>query len=277
MEYINFEDSYIHEIRLPIYLKTLRVSEVLESNIIFDIVNQDQLQELNNVEISLDMLDSPKDSSESFHTERNKFVYFKLKNFFHDLPALKYLRLAIEFDEGKSTKRMIDGLSLNTLDSLTGFSFWTNSSGFSFPISYLPPACHTLQLCAFTTFSGQFSDTLNSLKIELNGYGKSFEYFWDRFISPLYNLHCLNIYIADTTEIVDFSYLDFPYQLHTLALVKKKGECKFIFNELPPSMSYILLSCPDMEHRKNVVVFQNVVDETFESIFDFHFKNKVLA
>ncbi|GME82048.1 unnamed protein product [Ambrosiozyma monospora] len=94
----------------------------------------------------------------------------------------------------------------------------------------------------FDALSGQFPETLNTLQISLDEYAKSFEYFWDRFITPLNSLYCLKICIAEKTDIIDFSYLQFPDHLHTLELHKYGGKCKFIFKELPPSMIYVDIS-----------------------------------
>ncbi|GME84730.1 unnamed protein product [Ambrosiozyma monospora] len=147
---------------------------------------------------------------------------------------------------------------------------------YDFPISCLPPTCHTLELRGFTTFSRQFPETLHTLEIHLNGYSKSFEYFWDRFITPLDNLYVLKIYVAMTTHTIDFSYLEFLRHLHTLKLFKEFSGCKFIFNELPPSMLYVSLSCPDLPSTtKNAVVLRSVGNKTLESmnhIFDLDFR-----
>ncbi|GME90671.1 unnamed protein product [Ambrosiozyma monospora] len=226
MEYTVFVDSET-ELRLPSHLRVLQISEVLESDILSDIVNRDQLGQLSSADIHLSGADATGIYTD---VERNESVYLRVASFLHELPVLKYLRLSIS---GNCTKRMIRRLSLNTLDHLVGLSFLISTRNFDLPIYYLPPSCLILQLHAFTTLSERFSETLSTLDIMLHGYTKSFEYFWDRFITPLNNLCCLNLTLADTTEVIDFSSLEFPVHLHTLEFHKYAGKCKFIFGELP--------------------------------------------
>ncbi|GME75301.1 unnamed protein product [Ambrosiozyma monospora] len=272
MRSIKFNDYKFPKIRLPIHLTTLTVWESPdEGPVLSDIVNRNQLNGLSNVDIVLFMGDAPEDYTD---LERFESVYFQLKKFLHELSVLRILRLSII---GECTKQMVERLSLNTLNSVSDFSFGIDRNRFDFPIKYLPPTCHMLQLSAFSTLSGQFSETIKTLDVELLGYTKSFEYFWDRFITPLNNLYCLKITLSKTTETIDFSYLQFPEHLHTLELFRGYGDCKFIFNELPQSMIYVLLDFPEMQPTEKSVVFQNVDDESFESmkndVFVFRFKD----
>ncbi|GME80335.1 unnamed protein product [Ambrosiozyma monospora] len=262
MKRVNLEDSVFHEIRLPIHLKSLSVHVDLSVEILSNIVNRDQLGELTTVEINLNIY-----STEGYtHTQRKESTYFfQLGKFLHELPILECLYL--ETNEVTNMKQMVEDLSLNTLDSLVGLSFNPDSScEIDFPLSCLPPTCVSLQLGGFIALSGQFPETLNTLEIYLHDYSKSFDYFWDRFITPLNNLYCLKIYIPEITETIDFSFLQFPDRIHTFELVRSYGGvCKFIFNELPPSMIFVSLRCMASSER-NYVVFHNVDDETLKSM-----------
>ncbi|GMF05199.1 unnamed protein product [Ambrosiozyma monospora] len=113
---------------------------------------------------------------------------------------------------------MAEQLSLNTLDHLVDPSFLASTPQHGFEISNLAPPCSRLLFSGFKTLFGQFPGTLNTLKINLNGYYKSFEQFWERFITPLNNLYRLKIQIAKTTHTIDFSHLHFPQHLHILEL-----------------------------------------------------------
>ncbi|GME77382.1 unnamed protein product [Ambrosiozyma monospora] len=232
---ILIEASEVHEIKFPTHLNILAVSISLDiCEVLSDIVNRDQLGELNTADIYLSPMDTYCDD-----TEIKESLFLQLKKFLHELPVLKYFRL---MSRGMDMKQMIGSLSLNTFDSLVALSLTPEDSGFYnvFPISCLPPACHALELGRFTTLDRQFPETLIDLRISLNEYTKSFEYFWDRFITPLNNLHFLEIGIPNTTYTIDFSYLQFPDKLHTLILKVAVGT-RLFFNELPPSMIWLTL------------------------------------
>ncbi|GME91014.1 unnamed protein product [Ambrosiozyma monospora] len=276
MSNMRFEASDFHEIRLPNELRVLCVNETLECcNVLSNIVNHNQLIELSNVDISLDVPDSRDDIYflDTRIAEERKarigYIIAELGKFLNELPVLKSLRLEFLSYIGKE---VIDHFFVrDAFDSLTGFSF----AGVACPFSYLPPSCLRLKLENYTFLKRPFPETLNTLEIDLSHFTKSFEYFWDQFITPLNNLYCLKIRsigsITKDTETIDFSFLQFPDRLHTLELEKTDGRgCKFIFNELPPSMIYVSVSC--MESTENAVVFhvESVDDESLKSKFVFH-------
>ncbi|GME91282.1 unnamed protein product [Ambrosiozyma monospora] len=230
---ILFEASEVCEIKLPIHLIRLSANPL---GCVSDIVNPDQLGELSYFGTRLVPM-----RAYTHDTERKENIIFQLKKFLHELPALKYFRLAIR---GMDTKQIIERLSLNTLDSLVGLSVHpVPKYGNDFPISCLPPTCHALELKRFITLSGQFPETLNKLRISLSEYTKSFEYFWDRFITPLNNLYFLNIIIPGRIHTIDFSYLQFPDRLHTLELETGDAGSRLFLNELPPSIICVSLRC----------------------------------
>ncbi|GME77373.1 unnamed protein product [Ambrosiozyma monospora] len=267
MDEVHFEDTEFHKIRLPVHLMRLKVSEDFDNEILSDIVNEDQLEELSTTFIDLSVGNYGKSD---IHLKRSKHLFVQLKQFLHELPSLKYLHLTFL---RINMNLMVDYLALNSLDSLVGFAVDLNvmidDYDTEFPLSCLPPTCDLLKLDGFTSLSGKFSKDLNTLKIGLKGYPKSFEYFWDQFITPLNNLYCLKIDINESsTQAIDFSYLQFPDHLHTLVLHFKAG-CTLIFNELPPSMEYVFLECTAMmpSHETNSVVFQNIDVETIKNKF----------
>ncbi|GMG19633.1 unnamed protein product [Ambrosiozyma monospora] len=257
------------DIRLPVHLRILKTVGSIHYNIIENVTNADQLHELTYFELTLI-------SDDSVVAPPDEAIYIsKLKSFIHTVsPSLKYLFLSKTFliPEHYQNKRCFaEQLSLSTIDGLRDLSFSANSHNCDFSLSLLP-SCQRLQFEAYTTLSGQFPETLETLEVNLKKYGKSFEHFWDEYITPLKSLYCLKLSIGGETREIDFTNLLFPPNLYSLQLVKDSGKCDFVFDQLPALLMEALISCPDSPNDdKSVIKFLNVDTDRFKIVKDIFY------
>ncbi|GME71010.1 unnamed protein product [Ambrosiozyma monospora] len=223
-----------HAVNLPIYLRTLAIYSQSNSLSTFEIANASQLVGLSDVYIALE-------ESLCSDTQLNPFI--------HSLPlSVNRLQLnlgrALYGDDIGSH----DGtaLCLNELHRLNHFlfSYYINSDRepVNYNLSNLP-SCNHLELKNFASFGGQFSDTLESLTINLWDLKLQFRESWKNFISPLENLYYFNASIIEYGDI-DFRGLKFPEHLETIELISHEIPCLFSFDYFPDSLISFYYECP---------------------------------
>ncbi|GMG46852.1 unnamed protein product [Ambrosiozyma monospora] len=168
-----------------------------------------------------------------------------------------------------------DELSYTHLKSLRKLSF--SSSCFessNFDLSKLPPV-ETLQFRVFPSLSGQFSDTLQMLDLNLQLYNGSFTSFWNLFIYKLDKLLRFKAKVnsqgtIDLREISFSSHL-VSFQLEFLPMGYNHSVYagRLIINNIPSSLKFFGLCAPFYSSEGDYVIFvDQSLGESVESLKD---------